>query len=104
MRLTVRMKTIYQSQNKRRSAPQLLELMGTGTRQAPGPSETPSRGSDQWRWRECRRTQAKWIEHIPASDPPRIRVTSDNPNYSPYECLMDEINIIGRIRWYGRKV
>ena len=47
---------------------------------------------------------AKRIEHIPASDPPRIRVTSDNPNYSPYECLMDEINIIGRIRWYGRRV
>ncbi len=47
---------------------------------------------------------AKRIEHIPASDPPRIRVTSDNPNYAPYECLMDEVNIIGRIRWYGRKV
>lgn len=47
---------------------------------------------------------AKRVEHIPTSDPPRIRVTSDNPNYSPYECLMDEVNIIGRIRWYGRKV
>ena len=47
---------------------------------------------------------AKRIEHIPASDPPRIRVTSDNPNYSPYECLIDEVNIIGRIRWYGRRV
>ena len=47
---------------------------------------------------------AKRIEHIPSSEPPRIRVTSDNPNYSPYECLLDEVNIAGRIRWYGRVV
>ncbi|SDY29270.1 S24 family peptidase [Lentibacter algarum] len=47
---------------------------------------------------------AKRIEHIPSSEPPRIRVTSDNPNYSPYECLLDEVNIVGRIRWYGRVV
>jgi len=47
---------------------------------------------------------AKRIEHIPSSDPPRIRVTSDNPNYSPYSCLLDEVNIVGRIRWYGRCV
>ena len=47
---------------------------------------------------------AKRIEHIPSSEPPRISVTSDNPNYSPYECLLDEVNIVGRIRWYGRVV
>ena len=47
---------------------------------------------------------AKRIEHIPSSEPPRISVTSDNPNYSPYECLLDEVNIAGRIRWYGRVV
>lgn len=47
---------------------------------------------------------AKRIEHVPSSEPPRIRVTSDNPNYSPYECLLDEVNIVGRIRWYGRCV
>ncbi|WP_435988160.1 XRE family transcriptional regulator [Sulfitobacter sp. SH22] len=47
---------------------------------------------------------AKRIEHIPSSEPPRISVTSDNAKYSPYECLLDEVNIVGRIRWYGRRV
>lgn len=47
---------------------------------------------------------AKRLEYIPMSDPPRIRITSDNPQYSPYECLADEINIIGRVRWCGREM
>jgi len=47
---------------------------------------------------------AKRLEFIPMSDPPRIRITSDNPQYSPYECLADEINIIGRVRWCGREM
>jgi phage repressor protein C with HTH and peptisase S24 domain len=45
---------------------------------------------------------AKRLEHIPNSDPPRVRIISDNPHYSPYEGVADEINIIGRIRWFAR--
>ena len=47
---------------------------------------------------------AKRLEHVPVSDPPRVRIISDNHQYSPYECTADEVNIIGRVRWYGREM
>ena len=47
---------------------------------------------------------AKRLEHIPNSDPPRVRIISDNSHYSPYEGVADEVNIIGRIRWYAREM
>ena len=47
---------------------------------------------------------AKRLEHVPFSDPPRVRIISDNTRYSPYECTADEINIVGRVRWYGREL
>jgi phage repressor protein C with HTH and peptisase S24 domain len=46
----------------------------------------------------------KRLEHVPMSDPPRVRIISDNPHYTPYECTADEINIVGRVRWYGREM
>ena len=47
---------------------------------------------------------AKRLEHVPMSDPPRVRIISDNSRYSPYECTAEEINIVGRVRWYGREM
>jgi phage repressor protein C with HTH and peptisase S24 domain len=47
---------------------------------------------------------AKRLEHIPYSEPPSVRVISDNALYSPYERTAEEINIIGRIRWFGREI
>jgi phage repressor protein C with HTH and peptisase S24 domain len=47
---------------------------------------------------------AKRLEHVPLSDPPRVRIISDNPQYTPYECTADEVNIVGRVRWYGREM
>ena len=47
---------------------------------------------------------AKRVEHIPNSDPPRLRIISDNTFYSPYERTIDEVNIIGRIRWFAREI
>ncbi|MCO6361592.1 LexA family transcriptional regulator [Paracoccus sp. 08] len=47
---------------------------------------------------------AKRLEHIPNSDPPGVRIISDNPHYSPYERTSEEVNIIGRVRWYGREI
>lgn len=44
------------------------------------------------------------LEHIPSSDPPAARVISDNSLYSAYERTADEVNIIGRIRWFARQV
>ena len=39
----------------------------------------------------------KRIEYIPNSDPPAIRVISDNPNHPPFERTCDECQIIGRV-------
>ena len=47
---------------------------------------------------------AKRLEHIPMSDPPRVRIISDNPRYTPYECTAEEVNIVGRIRWFAREL
>lgn len=47
---------------------------------------------------------AKRLERIPMSDPPRVSIISDNPRYSPYECTSEEVNILGRVRWYGREI
>ncbi len=47
---------------------------------------------------------AKRIEHVPNSDPPTMRIISDNPRYSVYERTADEVNLIGRVRWLGREL
>lgn len=47
---------------------------------------------------------AKRLEYVPMSDPPRVRIISDNQQYSPYECTAEEVNIVGRVRWYGREM
>jgi phage repressor protein C with HTH and peptisase S24 domain len=47
---------------------------------------------------------AKRLDHITNSDPPRVRIISDNPLYKPYEGGGDEVNIIGRIRWFAREM
>jgi phage repressor protein C with HTH and peptisase S24 domain len=47
---------------------------------------------------------AKRLEHIPNSDPPMVRIISDNARYSAYERTADEINIVGRIRWFAREM
>lgn len=47
---------------------------------------------------------AKRLEHVVNSDPPTVRIISDNPLYAPYERSAEEVNIIGRIRWFAREV
>lgn len=47
---------------------------------------------------------AKRLEHIPNSDPTAVRVISDNSFYSPYERTVEEIHVIGRIRWFAREI
>jgi hypothetical protein len=37
---------------------------------------------------------AKRVEHIPNSDPPQVRIISDNPLYKLYEGSGEEINIM----------
>ncbi len=47
---------------------------------------------------------AKRLEHILNSDPPRVKIVSDNDSYAPYERLIEEMNIIGHIRWSAREI
>ncbi|RBO54189.1 transcriptional regulator [Rhodovulum sp. BSW8] len=47
---------------------------------------------------------AKRLEHIANSDPPTVRVISDNKHYPEYERTADEIHIVGRIRWFAREI
>jgi len=44
---------------------------------------------------------AKRLEYVEGSDPPLVRIISDNERYRPYERTLEEIHIIGRImgRW-----
>ena len=46
----------------------------------------------------------KYLERIPGTDPVRVRVVSGNSIYEPRERLMDEINLVGKVVWFGRRV
>lgn len=46
----------------------------------------------------------KFVEKVPGTDPPKVRVVSANFLYEPHERLMEEINVIGRVIWFGRRV
>ena len=46
----------------------------------------------------------KYLERIPGSEPAKVRVVSANGLYEPRERLLDEINLIGRVVWFGRRV
>lgn len=46
----------------------------------------------------------KRIEHIPNTDPPRLRISSDNTNHREYERTAEEVRIIGRIVWFARRL
>jgi phage repressor protein C with HTH and peptisase S24 domain len=47
---------------------------------------------------------AKRLQHVPNSDPPAVRVISDNKHYPEYERTAEEIEIVGRIRWFAREI
>lgn len=44
---------------------------------------------------------AKRLEHIEGSNPPAVRIISDNGRYKAYERTVDEVTVVGRImgRW-----
>ena len=46
----------------------------------------------------------KRLELLSHLTPPRIRVMSDNPQYSTYEKSVDDIRIIGRVVWLARNI
>lgn len=46
----------------------------------------------------------KYLERIPGSDPAKVRVIAANGLYDAHERLIDDIRIIGRVVWFGRRV
>nr|WP_222532543.1 S24 family peptidase [Azospirillum sp. 412522] len=46
----------------------------------------------------------KRLEFVPNSDPPRVVIASDNPRHGRYERTADEVNIIGRVVWFARRM
>ncbi|HLJ64141.1 MAG TPA: S24 family peptidase, partial [Stellaceae bacterium] len=44
----------------------------------------------------------KRVEHLPHSEPPKVRLSSDNPKYQPYERVLGEAYIQGRVigKWW----
>jgi phage repressor protein C with HTH and peptisase S24 domain len=46
----------------------------------------------------------KFLQRVQGSDPQRVRVISANGVYEPEERLLDEINLVGRVVWFGRRV
>lgn len=46
----------------------------------------------------------KFVEKVAGSEPTRIRLISANPLYEPVERLLEEVGIIGRVVWFGRRI
>jgi phage repressor protein C with HTH and peptisase S24 domain len=47
---------------------------------------------------------AKRLEYVTHHHEPRLRIISDNPQYSVYERMVEETLIIGRIVWFAREM
>jgi len=47
---------------------------------------------------------AKRLEHVASADPPTVRIISDNSVSALYERSAEEVNVVGRIRWFAREI
>jgi hypothetical protein len=47
---------------------------------------------------------AKQLELIPNSEPPRLLIRSESPRYQNYERTLEEVNIVGRVIWFARRL
>ena len=49
-------------------------------------------------------TVVKRLEKVPASDPVQVVLISDNTRHNQYRVLADQINVIGRVVWFARRL
>lgn len=49
-------------------------------------------------------TVVKRVEKVPGSEPAQIMLISDNPNHGRYSVLAEQVNVAGRIVWFGRRL
>lgn len=46
----------------------------------------------------------KWVSRVHGSEPPKLRLRSENTRFEPYEPLADECRIMGRVVWFARRI
>ena len=47
----------------------------------------------------------KRIERVrPSSDPVMLRLISDNKHHSTYDVPVDDVHVVGRVVWFGRRI
>jgi phage repressor protein C with HTH and peptisase S24 domain len=46
----------------------------------------------------------KRLERIPGTDPLEVRIKSDNPLHGEYQVLGERVNVVGRVRWFTRRM
>ena len=49
-------------------------------------------------------TVVKRVEKVPGSDPAQVMLISDNQAHGRYAVLADQVNIAGRVVWFGRRL
>lgn len=46
----------------------------------------------------------KWVERAHEASEPMVRIKSENPRFSPYCVPAEQVQIIGRVVWFARKL
>ncbi len=46
----------------------------------------------------------KWLERIPRTNPPSLRVISENDLFPAVELTESDVEIVGRVAWYSRRL
>lgn len=46
----------------------------------------------------------KWVERAHGTSEPMVRIKSENPRFSPYDVPADQVQILGRVVWFARKL
>lgn len=49
-------------------------------------------------------TVVKRVERVPASNPPKLVLISDNKSHNQYTVPADQVNVIGRVVWFARRL
>ncbi len=49
-------------------------------------------------------TVVKRVERVPGSSPAQLMLISDNPHHGKYSVLADQVNVAGRVVWFGRRL
>lgn len=46
----------------------------------------------------------KWVQRLPGKDPAKLRIKSENARFEPYDVLAEQVQIIGRVVWFARRM